>query len=91
MAAAHAVWRYSYDSARFIFGDRVGDSVTDRILTALNQAPEGMTRTDIRELLGGRIAAARIDTALASLLEAGRARRVIEETAGRPSERWFAQ
>ena len=40
LIAALAVWRYCEDSARFIFGDAIGDSTADAILQALKAAPE---------------------------------------------------
>ena len=52
LLAALAVWDYCEASARFIFGDALGDPVADEILRALRQAgEEGMTRTAIRENL----------------------------------------
>ncbi len=49
LEAGLAVWRYCEDSARFIFGDSLGDPVADEIFRALRQAVNGMTRTEIRE------------------------------------------
>ena len=45
LLATFAIWEYSKDSARYIFGDALGDPVADRILAALKEAPRGMTRT----------------------------------------------
>ena len=62
------MWRYADASARSIFGDKVGDRIADNILAALRRAGgAGMTRTQIRELLGNSIPASRIDAALAKL------------------------
>jgi hypothetical protein len=36
--AALAVWRYCFNSARFIFGDSLGHSVADVLLAALTAA-----------------------------------------------------
>ena len=52
LKAALAVWRYCADSARYVFGDAVGDPVADELLEALRARPDGMTRTEIRDLFG---------------------------------------
>ena len=93
LRAALAVWQYCEDSARFIFGDALGDSTADEILRALRQHPEGMTRDDMRQHFSRNRASAEIGGALDVLQEYGLARMVIEKIegkAGRPSERWFA-
>jgi len=92
MTAALALWQYAFDSARFIFGDAIGDPTADAILNALRSSKEGMTRTEIRDLFGRNKYAAEIDSALVVLIENGMARRTEEKTgtAGRPIERWFA-
>ena len=48
LLAGHAVWRYCEDSARYIFGDSLGDPVADEILRRLRQSLKGLTRTEIR-------------------------------------------
>ena len=90
LRAALAVWEYAEASAEFIFGSRMGDPVADTILDALRRNPDGLTRTDIRDLLGRNHSHERIDTALAALNRAGTARMVRETTRGRPAERWIA-
>ncbi len=91
LQAALAVWEYAEASARWIFGDTLGDPVADEILRALRAAPGGLTRTDIYSGLFGRNqSAARIGRGLASLVEKGLTRWEREETGGRPGERWFA-
>ena len=57
LESALAVWRYCEDSARFIFGDALGDPVADEILRALRRADDGLTRTEINNLLGRNRAA----------------------------------
>jgi hypothetical protein len=90
LKAALALWRYCEDSARFIFGDSLGDPVADEILRALRQAPEGYTRTEIRDLLGRHAAKREIDRALGVLSQQGLACCKVEETGGRSAERWFS-
>ena len=89
LTAALALWEYVQASARYVFGDSLGDPVADDILRALRNAPDGMSRTDLQNLLGRHQASNRIGQALALLLKHGRARVVQEQTAGRPLERWF--
>jgi hypothetical protein len=91
LEAALELWRYAEDSAKFIFGDAMGDPTADAILGALREAGEaGMTRTQISDLLKRHASRAAIGTALTSLAEAGRAYFRKEQTEGRPVERWFA-
>jgi hypothetical protein len=93
LGAALAMWKYCEDSARYIFGERMGDRLADDLLRALREAEgDGLTRTDISNLLGRNTSAARIGGALAVLAEAGLAYSKSERTehAKRPVERWFA-
>ena len=90
LTAALALWEYVEASARYVFGNSLGDNVADDILRALANAPGGMSRTDIQHLFGRHQSSGRIGQALALLLKHSRARVVQEQTAGRPTERWFA-
>jgi hypothetical protein len=90
LRAALAVWRYCEDSARYIFGDSFGDFVVDAIFRRLRKSAEGLTRTEIREIFSRNRTESEISNALRVLKENGLATFVREETAGRPSERWFA-
>lgn len=91
LAAALEVWRYCEDSARFIFGDALGDVVADTILEALRCRPEGMTRTDLRDLFDRHKSTSEIARALGVLKTAGLVRCDMDKrTGGRPVERWFA-
>jgi hypothetical protein len=90
LRAALALWRYCEGSARYIFGARLGDHVADRLLEALREQPGGLSRSDMRSLIGGRMSGERIDTALGLLREHGLARLEQQQTGGRPAERWHA-
>lgn len=94
LLAALALWQYLEDSARFIFGERLGDPVADELLTALRSAPHGMTRTEVRDWFGRNRKTHEIDRALGVLLRQRLVRREVESLAagvgGRPTERWFA-
>jgi hypothetical protein len=89
--AAIALWKYCEDSARYIFGDALGDRLADEILGALREAAEvGLTRTQIRDIFRRNVEADRIGSALKLLAENGLARSRKESGDGRPVERWFA-
>ena len=94
LRAAVALWEYAEASARYIFGDVLGDPVADTILRALRQSGQsGMTRTEISALFGRNRSAAQIDRALAYLAQQGKAKLHSGEVAGqggRPPERWIA-
>jgi hypothetical protein len=45
--AAIAMWDYSFDTAKFVFGETSGDSFVEEIKTILEMHPLGMTFTDI--------------------------------------------
>ena len=90
LKAALAVWDYCEASARFIFGDALGDPIADDILGALRGSPTGLTRTQISEFFGRNRNKDQVGRALATLLEYGRVRVVSEKTLGRSVERWVA-
>jgi hypothetical protein len=91
LRAALTVWNFCSDSARCLFGDRVGHPVADVILAALRKAwPESMTRTEISDLFKRNRQASEISEAL-ELLERYRlaeCERDPQEN-GRPVERWW--
>jgi hypothetical protein len=90
LRAALAVWTYCEASAEFIFGDSLGDPDADAILGALRSSPEGMTRTQIRDLFGRNLSANRIERALTTLASHNFATITRAATAGRPAEIWRA-
>ena len=92
LSAALDLWSYCEQSAKYIFGNSFGDPVPDTIKRALDQTPEGMSRSEISSILFKRnFKASRIDQALNKLLTSGFAYKEKEEVeSGRPSERWFS-
>lgn len=88
--AALAVWEYAEASARYIFGDTLGDPTADELLRLLLSRPAGVTRTEIRDHFGRHKQAAEIDRALGVLEEHGLACREPLSTGGRPAELWKA-
>ena len=90
LKAALAFWEYCEASVRFIFGDALGDALADELLKALRNQPDGLTRTEIRDLFGRNRKAGEIERALCTLAEYGLAESVQAPTdsGGRPPERW---
>jgi hypothetical protein len=72
--AALAVVKYCEASARFIFGDAVGDETADEILRQLRSRPDGMTRAELRDFFQRNKTSAEISRALGVLQEYGLAR-----------------
>jgi Protein of unknown function (DUF3987) len=58
LRAALALWEYSTRSVTHIFGDSTGNPDGDTILRALRVTPNGLTRTEIRDLFGRNLSAA---------------------------------
>jgi hypothetical protein len=88
--AALALWDYCEGSAKYIFGQRLGDAVADEILQELQRSPKGLSRTAIRSLFSGNRSSEQIGRALALLSREGLARCEHSETGGRPVETWYA-
>ena len=95
LEAALAVWRYCEASARYIFGDLLGDPAADTILQTLRRRkPAGMAKREIIDLFGRHLRAAAINAALGLLERTGKVRceqQPQASGAGRPREMWFAQ
>jgi len=90
LEAALALWKYCEDSARVIFGDALGNHVADQILKAIERAPEGLTRNDLRDVFGRHRSSEEISVALEILRDHKLVECQKEDTGGRPGERWFA-
>ncbi len=88
--AALALWDYCEASARYIFGEALGDPVADELLKAIRNSPQGLTRTEIRDFFKRHKSKHDIDRALGFLLSQGLTRHTTEETGGRPVERFLA-
>ncbi len=91
LMAALAVWQYAENSARHIFGSKLGDPTADEILRELRSRSTGMTRNEIRVHFDRHKPAQEIDRALGVLLESVLVRQERQsDTGGRPREVWFA-
>lgn len=87
LLAALALWNYAEASVRFIFQERTGNDIADRIHEALKESQGGLTRTDICNLFDRHKSRERIDEALDLLKRHGLIKVDREETGGRPIER----
>jgi len=93
LLAALALWEYVEASARFIFGDALGDPVADTILDALKKSANGLTRTEISALFDRNQSSKSITRALTDLLAAGLVERKTVPPEGdrkKPIEVWRA-
>jgi hypothetical protein len=73
LLAALEVWRYCDNSARFIFGDNLGNPIADKMLQALREKkPVGMSGTEMSKLLGGHETADTIKAAGELLIVRGK-------------------
>jgi hypothetical protein len=76
LEAALAFWAYSAASARWVFGDSIGDPTADEIWTLARDRNDGITRTEVSNLFSRNKKAREIDRALQALIDAGRLERV---------------
>jgi hypothetical protein len=88
LVAALALWEYVEFSIRHIFGDDLGDPISDTISLALRSNPAGLSRTEISKLFNNHTHPGQISRALKMLQELGRASVIQEKTPGRTKEIW---
>jgi hypothetical protein len=90
LEAALALWRYSAQSARWIFGDSLGDPTADEIWATAKERPAGVTRTEVSDMFSRNKKRREIERALTVLEEAGRLRRETRQPdRGRHAEVWI--
>lgn len=91
LRGALALRDYSSRSAAWALSGATGDPLAEQLHQALTAAtPDGLTRSQISDLLARNHPAAHIQRALAALAIAGRATHSQVATAGRPAELWTA-
>ncbi|MGH9116320.1 MAG: DUF3987 domain-containing protein [Acidimicrobiales bacterium] len=90
LEAGLALWEYAARSARWALRATAADPIAEQIHAALATSPDGLTRTQLRDLFRRNLPGARIDAALTALGSSGRAQRHRVLTAGRPAEVWRA-
>jgi hypothetical protein len=88
--AALALWDYAQRSATWALERTAGDPLAGQIHSALTHTPDGLTRTQLRDLCHRNPTTQQLDRALADLAHDGKvtSRRIL--TAGRPAELWTA-
>jgi hypothetical protein len=90
LEAALALYDYAARSAGYALESTSGNPLAEQIHTALQRSPDGLTRTQLRDLFQRNLAVAEIAQALATLAHTGRAARQRTLTGGRPAELWTA-
>jgi hypothetical protein len=90
LTAALALWDYAARSAAWAINHTTGDPLAEQIHAALTSSPDGLTRTQLRDLLHRNHPVERVEQALHALASTGRATRHQTRTAGRPAEIWTA-
>ncbi|MDT2010326.1 DUF3987 domain-containing protein [Rhodococcus opacus] len=87
LKAAHALVRYSLDTAAWVFAPGVSDPELEKLFRYIDE--KGLTklaRTDITRAFGNRIKADRLDALCERLVESRKFRQVTVPTKGRPRE-----
>jgi hypothetical protein len=90
LAAGRALFDYGAASLAWAARGEAPDPLAERIAAALSERPDGLTRTEVRDLFARNVSAERIGAALDVLAREGRAERRRNPTAGRPAECWVA-
>ncbi|MBV8990757.1 MAG: hypothetical protein JO372_19575 [Solirubrobacterales bacterium] len=72
LEAALGFWAYGAASARWVFGDSIGDPNADEIWALARDRHDGITRTEVSNLFSRNKKAREIDRALQALIDAGR-------------------
>lgn len=88
LKSALAVWDYSEESCRQLFGGISGHPMADKILTALRSQSAGMTRSEIRDIFNRHIKQEDLQKSLDYLKSNSLADKSDEMSSGRPGERW---
>ena len=90
LTAALTLWDYAQRSAAWTLEHTTGDPLARQIHTALTHTPDGLTRTQLRDLLHRNPTTTQLDRALAELAHDDKitSQRVL--TTGRPAQLWTA-
>jgi hypothetical protein len=90
LRAALALWEYAEATAHWVWGDAIGDEVTDTLVCGLQTAGDaGLSRTNIWGLFDQHITKRQLEKSLTSLLEKNVIKRESVKTSGRPTEKWY--
>jgi len=86
--AALVLWEYSEQSVEYVFGNKTGNAIADRIYESLKSRPEGLTRTQIWDIFGRHVKVLRLNHALEILTVEGLAYHEEIKTSGRTEQLW---
>ena len=89
LMAAISVWKYCFESCRYIFGDALGDPLADQIRESIRESTNGLTRSEIYNMFR-RYTLKQIEKSLTVLIENSLVKREIRKTKGRPVEVWVS-
>jgi Protein of unknown function (DUF3987) len=90
LISAFEVWRYVEDSVRYMFDAGTGNKLSDTLLTLLREHPDGLTRTELRNLTKRHFSQEKMQEALTLLQEYELANGgQVKGPDGRPAEVWF--
>lgn len=89
--AALALHHYAARSAAWALQPDTGDPIAEHVHAALRHARDGLTRSQLIDLLHRNVSARRLDQALANLAAADKVDRQRVLTGGRPAELWTAK
>ena len=89
LKAALAVWQHAEASTKMIFGDSLGDPVADIMLKGI-RAKNELTDSQLSDLFGRHMPAAKLDRAKSVILTAGLAHCATVDSGGRPRIVWRA-
>jgi hypothetical protein len=91
ITAAHAVWRYSEATVRYVYGESSGDEVVDKLEAAVSAAGvDGLTYSEIQRLWSGHLSTKIRNAAVEKLMASGKARLEVETTGGKTKRTLFA-
>jgi hypothetical protein len=92
LESARAVWNYCDASVAYLFGDKLGNALADKIFAAIKAAGQaGITRTKLSAALGRNVQAAAMDAALGLLVVAGMVTKEIVGEGPKATEVWRAK
>jgi len=89
LSAGLALWAYCEDSAKYIFGETLGDPLADEIKRVLDGEPNGLTQTELSNHFKRHKKSEQLNRGLNILIARGMVFKVGEETSGRTSHRYF--
>ena len=90
LQAALALWDYSAQSAAWALQNTSGNPLAEQIHHALKSNPDGLTRTQLRDLFSRNRTGNDVEQALQALTRTNRAHPERVSTGGRPAELWHA-